>query len=439
MSVGLLRFLTAGSVDDGKSTLIGRLLVDARGAFEDQVSAAQRDNERRGGKGIDFALLTDGLKAEREQGITIDVAYRYFSTEKRKFIIADAPGHEQYTRNMATGASTADLALILVDARQGLVTQSRRHAFIAHLLGIRHVVVVVNKMDLVSYSQERYEEICREFQVFFRRLDPIDLRFIPISALLGDMVVQRGPNLAWYEGPTLMETLETIEVDRREASDLRFPIQSVNRPPTRELTDFRGYMGRIASGRVRVGQPVVVLPAGLHTEVTRIITFDGDLPCAVAGQSVMLTLAGDLDAGRGDLIAGIENAPAPRRAFQATVCWMSPRPMKTGTKYLLRHTTRRVRALVAELHYRIDPNTLEKQTGVSELRQNDIARVSIKTLQPIVCDAYRDNRETGGFILIDEANDTAAAGFIEPLPPSDWQPVVHEEVKDTPTWVGRDI
>jgi sulfate adenylyltransferase subunit 1 len=413
LSVGLLRFLTAGSVDDGKSTLIGRLLVDARGAFEDQVSAAQRDNERRGGKGIDFALLTDGLKAEREQGITIDVAYRYFSTDRRKFIIADAPGHEQYTRNMVTGASTADLALVLVDARQGLVTQSRRHAFIAHLLGIRHVIVIVNKMDLVDYSRERYESVCTDFRDFFGLLDPIDLRFIPISALLGDMVVQRGENLTWYEGPTLMEILETIEIEQQDASDFRFPVQSVSRPPMPELADFRGYMGRIASGRVHVGQPIVVMPAGRRTQVTGITTFDGDLQSAFAPQSITLTLAEDLDVSRGDMIAGIENPPPARREFQATVCWMSPKPMRTGAKYLLRHTTRRVKAIVPEIQYRIDPNTLDRQTGLTELRQNDIAHVSIKTLQPIACDAYRANRETGAFILIDDANDTVAAGFID--------------------------
>ena len=413
MSVGLLRFLTAGSVDDGKSTLIGRLLVDARGAFEDQVSAAQRDNERRGGKGIDFALLTDGLKAEREQGITIDVAYRYFSTDRRKFIIADAPGHEQYTRNMVTGASTADLALILVDARTGLVTQSRRHAFIAHLLGIRHVVVVVNKMDLVDYDREQYERVCNDFRDFFSRLDPIDLRFIPMSALLGDMVVQRGDNLPWYDGPTMMEILETIEIDQQDASHLRFPVQLVNRPPMPELADFRGYMGRIASGRVNVGQPVMVMPAGRQTTVTGISAFDGDLQSAFAPQSITLTLAEDLDVSRGDMITGIEDAPAARKEFEATICWMSPKPMRTGAKYLLRHTSRRVKAMPAEIAYRIDPNTLERQTGLTELHQNEIARVSIKTLQPIACDSYRENRETGAFILIDDANDSAGAGFID--------------------------
>jgi sulfate adenylyltransferase subunit 1 len=299
LSVGLLRFITAGSVDDGKSTLIGRLLVDARGAFEDQVSAAQRDNERRGGKGIDFALLTDGLKAEREQGITIDVAYRYFNTERRKFIIADAPGHEQYTRNMVTGASTADLALILVDARQGLVTQSRRHAYIAHLVGIRHIIVAVNKMDLIGFQKETYDRICAEFKSFFQQLGPVDLRFIPISALQGDMVVQRGDNLPWYTGDTVMETLETIEIEQQDASHLRFPIQLVNRPPLPELGDFRGYMGRMASGRVKVGQQIAIMPGGRKTTVTGIMTFEGDRQTAFAPQSLTVTLAEDLDASRG--------------------------------------------------------------------------------------------------------------------------------------------
>jgi sulfate adenylyltransferase subunit 1 len=412
LSVGLLRFITAGSVDDGKSTLIGRLLVDARGAFEDQVSAAQRDNERRGGKGIDFALLTDGLKAEREQGITIDVAYRYFNTERRKFIIADAPGHEQYTRNMVTGASTADLALILVDARQGLVTQSRRHAYIAHLVGIRHIIVAVNKMDLVDFKQGVYDRICSEFRTFFQQLGTHDLRFIPISALQGDMVVQRGDNLPWYTGDTVMDTLETIAVEQQDASHFRFPIQLVNRPPLPELGDFRGYMGKIASGRVNVGQEIAIMPGGRRTKVTGILTFDGERNSAFAPQSVTLTLAEDVDTSRGDMITGIDDAPKPRTELEATVCWMSSKTMKTGGKYRLRHTTRLVKALVSGIQYRVDPNTLERQPS-TELHQNDIARISIKTLLPIACDGYAENRETGAFLLIDDNNETSGAGFIE--------------------------
>jgi sulfate adenylyltransferase subunit 1 len=413
LNVGLLRFITAGSVDDGKSTLIGRLLVDARGAFEDQVSAAQRDNERRGGKGIDFSLLTDGLKAEREQGITIDVAYRYFNSAKRKFIIADSPGHEQYTRNMVTAASTADLALVLVDARQGLVTQSRRHAFIAHLLGIRHVVVAVNKMDLVDFSRQRYQEICDEFSDFFSRLGPLDLRFVPISALLGDMVVERGSNIGWYDGPTVIEMLEDVEVEEQDPDHLRFPVQLVNRPPLPELADFRGYMGRIASGTVRVNQQVLVMPYNRQTLVTGIRTFDGEVDSAFAPQSVTLTLAEDVDISRGDMIVDTQDPPEARGQFEATLCWMNSRPLRTGAKYRLRHTTRLVKAIVSEIHYRIDPNTIERQSGLSELQQNDIARVSIKTLHPLACDPYRRNRDTGSFLLIDDNNETAGAGFIE--------------------------
>jgi sulfate adenylyltransferase subunit 1 len=412
LSVGLLRFITAGSVDDGKSTLIGRLLVDARGAFEDQVSAATRDNERRGGKGIDFSLLTDGLKAEREQGITIDVAYRYFSTGRRKFIIADAPGHEQYTRNMVTAASTADLALILVDARAGMITQSRRHSFIAHLLGIRHFIIAVNKMDLVDNSREQYDKVVQQFTDFFNMLDPVDVRYIPISALLGDMVVERSDKFPWYEGPTVMELLETIEIEQQDHNALRFPVQLVNRPPLPELGDFRGYMGRIASGRVNVGETITIHPSGRRTQVTGIVTFDGDQQTAFAPQSVTLTLAEDVDISRGDIIAGVENAPEPRRELSATLCWMSREPMKVGAKYLLRHTSRKVKAMVTDIHYKLDPNTLDRAAGATELRQNEIASVSVKTLQSIACDSYKVNRETGAFILIDEANDTVAAGFI---------------------------
>jgi sulfate adenylyltransferase subunit 1 len=377
-----------------------------------QVSAATRDNERRGGKGIDFSLLTDGLKAEREQGITIDVAYRYFSTARRKFIIADSPGHEQYTRNMVTAASTADLALILVDARTGMITQSRRHSFIAHLLGIRHFIIAVNKMDLVDFSQEQYNHVVKQFTDFFNMLDPVDVRYVPISALQGDMVVERGDKFTWYDGPTIMELLETIEVEQQDASELRFPVQLVNRPPMPELGDFRGYMGRISSGRVRVGDQVSIQPGGRRTQVTSIVTFDGERDYAFAPQSVTITLAEDVDISRGDIIAGIERSPEQRREVDATLCWMSREPMKVGAKYLLRHTTRKVKAMVTGIHYKIDPNTLDRATDVAELRQNDIASVSVKMLQPIACDSYKINRETGAFILIDENNDTVGAGFI---------------------------
>src|SRR5678809_23986 len=323
----LLRFITAGSVDDGKSTLIGRLLYDSKNILIDQLEALEKSTKNKENGEVDLALLTDGLRAEREQGITIDVAYRYFNTPRRKFIIADAPGHEQYTRNMVTGASTADLALILVDARQGLVTQSRRHAYIAHLVGIRHIIVAVNKMDLVDFKQEVFDRISSEFKSFFQQLGPVDLRFIPISALQGDMVVERGSNLPWYTGDTVMQTLETIEVEQQDASHLRFPIQLVNRPPLPELGDFRGYMGRMASGRVSVGQSIAITPGGRQTRVTSILTFDGERTTAFAPQSVTLTLAEDVDTSRGDMITGIDDAPSAKTQFEATICWMSPKPM----------------------------------------------------------------------------------------------------------------
>jgi sulfate adenylyltransferase subunit 1 len=313
---------------------------------------------------------------------------------------------------MVTGASTADLALILVYARQGLVTQSRRHAYIAHLVGIRHIIVAVNKMDLVGFDKQVYDRIVAEFTAFFEQLGPVDLRFIPISALQGDMVVTRGENLAWYTGDTVMETLETIEIEQQDASHLRFPIQLVNRPPLPELGDFRGYMGKIASGRVNVGQEIRIVPGGRQTKVTGILTFDGERSSAFAPQSVTLTLAEDVDTSRGDMITGSEDAPDPKTQFEATICWMSPKPMKVGGKYRLRHTTRLVKALVSGIQHRVDPNTLEKQT-VAELQQNDIARISLRTTLPIACDSYRENRETGAFLLIDDNNDTAGAGFIE--------------------------
>jgi sulfate adenylyltransferase subunit 1 len=314
---------------------------------------------------------------------------------------------------MVTGASTADLALILVDARQGLVTQSRRHAYIAHLVGIRHIIVAVNKMDLVDFRQDVFDRISSEFTSFFQQLGPVDLRFIPISALQGDMVVERGSNLPWYSGDTVMETLETIEVEQQDASHLRFPIQLVNRPPLPELGDFRGYMGRIASGRVSVGQEIAIVPSGRRTRVTSILTFDGERQTAFAPQSVTLSLAEDVDTSRGDMITGIDDAPSARTQLEATICWMSPKPMKAGGKYRLRHTTRLVKALVSGIQHRLDPNTLEKQPTPGELQQNDIARISLKTLLPIACDSYRENRETGAFLLIDDNNDTAGAGFIE--------------------------
>ena len=415
MSSNVLRFTTAGNVDDGKSTLIGRLLVETQGAFEDQIEGAKRENERRGGKGIDFSLLTDGLRAEREQGITIDVAYRYFATSKRKFIIADAPGHEQYTRNLVTSASNSDLAVILIDARNGMMTQSRRHTFIAHLLGIRHFIVAINKMDLVDYRRERYEEIRNDFTSFIDRLGGAAVFCIPISALEGDFVTESSERMSWYKGPKLLDLLETIQVDDQlHKLHFRFPVQLVSRPPSSpEFHDFRGYMGRVASGSIRVGDHVEVLPSRARTTVTGIHTFEGPIQEACARQSVTLTLADDLDISRGDMISCEPEPPLLKTEFKATLCWMSEKKLKLNQRYTLRHTTKTVRAMITEIEYRLDMNTLERESPISELHTNDIGSVRIKTLQPVICDPYRSNRQTGGFIIIDENNDSVAAGMIE--------------------------
>jgi len=414
LSSNVLRFTTAGSVDDGKSTLIGRLLVETQGAFEDQIEGAKRENERRGGKGIDFSLLTDGLRAEREQGITIDVAYRYFATPNRKFIIADAPGHEQYTRNLVTSASNSDLAVILIDARNGMMTQSRRHTFIARLLGIRHFIVAINKMDLVDFGRERYEEIKRDFHNFINRLGGAEVYCIPISALEGDHVTEPSKRMPWYTGPKMLELLESIQVDDGASKlPFRFAVQLVSRPPASpDFPDFRGYMGRVASGSVRVGDRIVVLPSGARSTVAGIVTRDGRLDQAFARQSVTITLADDLDISRGDLISSEERAVA-RTDFKATLCWMNERKLRLNHRYVLRHTTKTVRAVINEIDYRLDVNTLERQSPVSELQTNDIGLVRIKTLQPVVCDPYVVNRQTGGFIIVDENNDTVAAGMIQ--------------------------
>ncbi len=418
----LLRFSTAGSVDDGKSTLIGRLLVDSKGIFEDQLEAAKQFNERKGGQGVDLALLTDGLAAEREQGITIDVAYRYFATPRRRFIIADTPGHEQYTRNMVTGASTAHLAIVLVDARKGLLPQSRRHAYIASLLGTPHIVVAVNKMDLVDYSEQRFEEIKQEFAAFFEKLEIAhsEARFIPISALDGDMVVQRGANMPWYQGKTLLETLENVEVKcRREHKAFRFPVQWVSRPQTPELHDFRGYMGRIESGSVKVGDEIVVLPSGRTSRIREIVTYDGDLEEAVAPYSVTLALTDEIDIARGDMIAHRDAAPQVVRNFDAMLCWMGETPLSPERNYFIKHATRSVRATIEKIDYKVDIHTLEKAATPDALHMNEIGRASFRLFSPLACDAYEDNRASGGFIVIDEfSNETVAAGMIcrrEPL------------------------
>ncbi len=421
-TVDLLRFTTAGSVDDGKSTLIGRLLYDSKSIFEDQLEAIARTTERRGGQGVDLALFTDGLQAEREQGITIDVAYRYFATPKRKFIIADTPGHEQYTRNMVTGASTANLAIILIDARKGVLTQSRRHAYIAALLGIPHIIVAINKMDLVDYSQEVYEKIKAEFGLFFQKLGIRDLRFVPISALRGDMVVTVGKNMPWCEDEPLLSLLENIKIERDlNLHTFRFPVQLVSRPQAPGLHDFRGYMGRIESGGVNVGDEIVVLPSGYPSKIKEIHFYNDKLPKAVAPQSVILTIEDHLDISRGDMIVHrmpmprAEHASAPHvgKELDAMLCWMNEEPLDLTKKYLIKHTTNTAKAVISQLHYRVDIDTLRQDTMVSELKMNEFGWVSIKVQKPVVYDYYQDNRATGGFIVIDEVtNNTVAAGII---------------------------
>jgi sulfate adenylyltransferase subunit 1 len=410
----LLRFITAGSVDDGKSTLIGRLLHDSKAIFEDQLNAIEKTTKKRGASGVDLALLTDGLQAEREQGITIDVAYRYFATPRRKFIIADTPGHEQYTRNMVTGASTANLAVILIDARKGVLTQSRRHAFLASLVGIPHLVVAVNKMDLVGWSRDVFETIRADFVAFAEGLGLRDITFIPLSALNGDMVVERGRNLDWYGGTTLMEHLDSVEIahDINER-DFRFPVQWVCRPHEEAFHDFRGYAGRIESGTIQVGDEVTVLPSGLTSHVAQIVTLDGELARAAAPQSVQLTLDDPLDISRGDMIVKSDDLPRVTREFAARICWFDAQPLDLARKYLVKHTTRTVKALARAIEYKVDVNTLERHPA-ENLRFNEIARVAIRTFQPLFVDPYVTNRATGSFILIDETtNNTLAAGMIE--------------------------
>ena len=411
----LLRFITAGSVDDGKSTLIGRLLHDSKSIFEDQLSAITHTSRKRGMEAVDLSLLTDGLQAEREQGITIDVAYRYFATPKRKFIIADTPGHEQYTRNMVTGASTANLAIILIDARKGVLTQSRRHAYLASLVGIPHLVVAVNKMDLVDYSRDVFERICQEFHRFVAGLNLKNIAYIPMSALNGDMVVERGNNLGWYEGMTLMDLLEKVPVDHDiNLEDFRFPVQLVCRPQMEEWHDFRGYMGRIESGSISVGDEVQVLPSGLTSRIREIVTYEGNVEDAIAPQSVTLTIEDHLDISRGDTLVKTSQLPQVTKEFDAMLCWLSEQSLDPRRKYLIKHTTRLVKAVISRIDYRLDINTL-KHEATDILKMNDIARVSLKVHQPLVWDAYRRNHATGSFIVIDEVtNNTVAAGMICP-------------------------
>jgi bifunctional enzyme CysN/CysC len=403
----ILRLATAGSVDDGKSTLIGRLLFDSKAIFEDQLASVERTSRERGEEYTNLALLTDGLRAEREQGITIDVAYRYFATPRRKFIIADTPGHIQYTRNMVTGASTADLAVVLVDARNGLTEQSRRHAFLATLLRVPHLVLAVNKMDLVDYSSEVFEQIVAEFTQFAVKLEIGDLTFIPMSALHGDNVVQRSVNMPWYDGPSLLHHLEHLHIaSDRNLIDVRFPVQYVIRPHQAtdpELHDYRGYAGQVAGGVLKPGDEIMHLPSGLTTTIRRIDTARGPVPEAFAPMSVTLLLADDLDISRGDMFCRPHNQPAVTQDIDAMVCWMSEaRTLTPQGRLIAKHTTRSVKAIVRDLQYRLDVNTLHRDESATELSLNEIGRVTLRLTQPIFCDGYQRNRQTGGLILIDE-------------------------------------
>jgi bifunctional enzyme CysN/CysC/sulfate adenylyltransferase subunit 1 len=410
----LLRFATAGSVDDGKSTLIGRLLLDSKSIFEDQLEAVEATSHARGYDYTDLALLTDGLRSEREQGITIDVAYRYFATPNRKFIIADTPGHVQYTRNMVTGASTADLGLVLVDARQGLTEQSRRHAVILSLLRVPHLVLCVNKMDLVGFGQERFAEIHAEFTSFATKLNIPDLTIIPISALLGDNVVTRSANMPWYEGPSLLHHLENVHVaSDRDLVDTRFPVQYVIRPKSDDYHDYRGYGGRVAGGVLKPGDDVLVLPSGMTSKVQGIDMFDKELDEAFPPMSVTVRLEDDVDVSRGDMICRPQNAPSPSQDIDAMVCWMSANPLQPRQKLAIKHTTRSARALVKDVQYRLDVNSLHRDLETKHLGLNEIGRVQLRTTVPLLCDAYETNRSTGSFILIDEATGvTVGAGMI---------------------------
>jgi sulfate adenylyltransferase subunit 1 (EFTu-like GTPase family) len=451
MTLDLLRFTTAGSVDDGKSTLIGRLLYDSKQVFEDQLAQVAQASERRGGEGtIDLALLTDGLRAEREQGITIDVAYRYFATATRRFIIADCPGHRQYTRNMVTGASTADVSVVLIDARRGVLEQSKRHAFISALLGIPQMVVAINKMDLVDYSQARYEELVEEFEEFARKLrggkNPrkIELSYIPMSALVGDNVVERSENMSWYDGPVLLELLEQVEVayDHPDERPARFPVQWVIRPgagiaanggggtasnaagstadggdtPDEAIfaaSDYRGYAGQLASGALRRGDEVAVLPGGGRTRIAAIDTYDGELEEAMAPMSLTLRLEDELDISRGELICHPDEAPVVARELEADICWMTDEPLRPGARYVIKQTSHSAVTVVDAIEDLLDVHTLERVPAPAELALNDIGRVHLRTSAPLVFDPYASNRRTGSFILIDESrNGTVGAGMI---------------------------
>ena len=414
MNMDLLRLLTCGSVDDGKSTLIGRLLYDSKSIFEDQLEAAEAASLSRGDERVNLALLTDGLRAEREQGITIDVAYRYFATPKRKFIIADCPGHVQYTRNMVTGASTANMAIILIDARNGVIEQTRRHSFIANLLRIPHVVVCINKMDLVDYKQEVFEQIRKDFEQFAARFEIADISFIPMSALNGDNVVERSANMPWYQGSSLLHHLENVHIaSDRDMIDCRMPVQWVVRPQSDEFHDYRGYGGQIAGGVFRVGDEVVALPSGLSSRVKSIRIGDRELDSAFPPMSVAVELEDDIDISRGDMICRPNNRPAVGQDIEAMVVWMAEQPMGVRKKYAIKHLTTHARGMIQDLKYRVDIHSLHRDETATELGLNEIGRVSLRVTRPLFYDSYRRCRETGAFIIIDEAtNNTVGAGLI---------------------------
>lgn len=414
LDMQLLRFTTAGSVDDGKSTLIGRLLYDSKSIFEDQLESVENSSKKRGVDHVDLALLTDGLKDEREQGITIDVAYRYFATPKRKFIIADTPGHIQYTRNMVTGASTANLALILVDSRHGVVEQTCRHSFIASLLQIPHLVICVNKMDLVDYSEERFNEIVMEYKEFASKLNVSDIRFVPISALHGDNVVNRSEHTPWYDGETLLHTLETIHIDSdQDHVNARFPVQTVIRPKSDEYHDYRGYAGRVAGGIYKPGDEVVVLPSGFNSKIKSIDTMEGQVEEAFAPMSVTITLEDDIDISRGDMIVRPNNQPQVEQDLDVMLCWLNNKAAQPRAKYIIRHTSNEARCIIKEVLYKVNINTLHRIEDDKTITMNDIVRVKIRSTKPLFIDEYNDNRNTGSIILVDEStNETVAAGMI---------------------------
>ncbi|WP_067148921.1 sulfate adenylyltransferase subunit 1 [Pseudotamlana agarivorans] len=410
----LLRFTTAGSVDDGKSTLIGRLLYDSKSIFEDQLEAIETTSKKKGHEGVDLALFTDGLRDEREQGITIDVAYRYFTTPKRKFIIADTPGHIQYTRNMVTGASTANVATILIDARHGVIEQTKRHAFIASLLQIPHVIVCINKMDLVDFSEDVFNNIVAQFEEIASKLLVKDVRFIPMCALLGDNVVNRSENMPWYQGAPMLHTLETMHISSDiNKVDGRFPVQTVLRPQNDSHRDYRGYAGRVASGIFRPGDDVTVMPSGFTSKIETIDTLDGTLDEAFAPMSVSITLEDDIDISRGDMIVRSKNQPDASQDIEVMLCWLHNDAAKPRAKYSIRHTSNDQKAMIKEIIYKIDIETLDRITDDSALKMNDISKVKIRTTKPLMVDSYRENRSTGSFILVDDAtNETVAAGMV---------------------------